>query len=79
MAHSSEQACTNLLLPSGQALLFDEEKISSREDLNLALTDLEDFLSTRNDEVNMMCSVLSSQESLNVSQTGKAGDCWQAH
>ena len=47
-----------MLMLTGQALLFDEEKITSREDLNLALTDLEDFLSTHSDEVNMICSVL---------------------
>ena len=56
----------NLLLPSGQALLFDEEKISSREDLNVALTDLVDSLSTHSDEVNIPCFVPG--ETLNVSQ-----------
>ena len=55
-----------MLLPTGQALLFDEEKISSREDLNLALSDLEDLLSAHNDEVNMICSALLRQELLNV-------------
>ena len=60
----------NLLPSTGQALLFDEEKISSREDLNLALTDLEDLLSARDDEVSVICSVLSSQEWLKSRQGG---------